>query len=905
MVRKVLAVAALLASSSLALTPSGCATLGDIERGQCGNRVVEPGEDCDGTPADRSFLCAPRDADHACRFVWETDPAECPTDTIPGDDKRCRKPSGLFAYAGVSFDMPGGQPHVGDMDGDGVADVGLSMGADDLGSGERFHVVYSIASGAPVPIEGFAGDVIAGGTDLSDDGLSDIVLAGDGGLTALRSRNGSIQFKLYANPGLEAYSLFASLPLWLVPPGALPRFLDPDSDLSLLALMFFQGGDLSLCLYDNDCPEEERLIWEGIEPGTPFQFDYDDAHVVAAGLGGKKIYYLSRETQPDDGPPVTIDLLLEGSPTIFGGPYLADVDGDGLSDIVALAGDDQTGTLAIFVLPGRPPEAPAVHPVWTAADVLRPWLDLSAIGFSSTFSVARFNADAIPDFALSAAMLLSRGAPLVEPAGAPPSFEELYRYQILPPAEQHIVGDLDADGLDDLALQGTFGAASTPPILVTFGGDLLPLVQVELEAAGNLARGALGDFDGDGAGDLALAFSQTSALPGELRSCDEQDELFFAFGRSGGFPEAPQSVGVLPPVEQVHASRLALTFDGFGDFVVAAACQGDDGIEASNAVVRGNPFRLPLSPFLFSEDVQAKAAFTAEVVALPGLDATSEGVDQPHGDIVLVVQSQSGGAASGFVEPPEATLLPSWADVELDESLARPLPLPARWLANGGESGLGDYADLDVAAEKNRVAMAGAANGYPSSVKVEADVSVLVVPDEGEVSVLGEWELPPLETDLTGAFVEITAFDLNGDAVNDYAVVYGARQRQPIVASTEPGGGSNPGYGDAPGFASALALIVSQGDGFEVIPIEGFDAGANQLPVEALVVGGELLIVGTEQLYRVDLAARRAEPSGLLQPWPGVSTDAVTSDFDGDGLEDLLVLDGRLAHLVSQLPVNP
>src|SRR5262249_9470468 len=101
----------------LALLLAGCTDFAPIERGVCGNGLLEPGEDCDSQDA-------------ACRrcAVTCSVASDCPTtDYEWGVDGLCHAPGGALGQPHSAGTFQANELRVTDIDHDGIGDVlGLS-----------------------------------------------------------------------------------------------------------------------------------------------------------------------------------------------------------------------------------------------------------------------------------------------------------------------------------------------------------------------------------------------------------------------------------------------------------------------------------------------------------------------------------------------------------------------------------------------------------------------------------------------------------------------------------------------------------------------------------------------------------------------------------------------------------
>lgn len=896
--------AAGLVTATMILAAS-CASLEEIEAGYCGNRVEEPGEDCDGVRDGQEYACGARGAQHECRFVWEKDAKECPEGYVASTDKRCRLPSGEFNSSTFFEDLQGVSPEVADVDGDGLAEVGLTS------SGNGFvgnFQLYSVAANGSTLLARVPTSGIGRIGDLSADGLGDLVVSvagpkaaqgdpsganGAGGLAVLRSRSGARDLKFYANDQLGDQVRFLSLPRWLFPEA------QTDFDLDILGRLSKRGPVTNLCALDLGCIEQVMLPSFGV---FGLSSDHDANHLVFSEEGASVVRYvaaLSYQPPFQDTDAIAIPLAPEGS-TLVSGAVLADVDADGDEDIVAL-GKDALSNISLYVLPGVG-DVP-----WTNANVLSPMVSLETQleGSHLQLRVAHFNDDELPDFVVGGDLLVAK-RPLEIGTVA-------QNYRVEPhnwgPSDSIAVGDLNGDGRDDVAAPSrALQDDSQGGLEIVLGGELLPMVRVELEGplGQSVSRVAIADFDGDGAGDVLTAFTPdevavaqdvSTSMGGTQRDCTTTDELVIAYGQVGGYPEATVSIGLLPSVEQIVTGRFFESDDGFGDYALAGECIADpDSItpryNSKNAVLFGNPYRLVNSPFAF-EATPGAGRFSPTSFALGNVIATNkDGFDDAgdpiaHQDIVVV-----GTDAEGT----HAFLLPSWGDAELDGALKVPLTLPERWLP------LASTGQVAIEASLGRVAFA--TMGITKDFQVFADFSVQTSLSAAsdvveQVSLAVPWDLDAIFS----PFVQIESLTLAGeDNLTDYVMIYGGSSDTAVMGGGEKNGDGEVFFG---GVQSKIIVARSQGASYELVEIEGLDEEAGEVAVDVVLVDETIYVVSQSGLYTVDVDAGRVVPAALAVSWGIVPIDAAVGDFNGDGLDDILVTNGFNGVLVEQLPRNP
>ncbi|MBW2455798.1 MAG: VCBS repeat-containing protein, partial [Deltaproteobacteria bacterium] len=164
----------------------GCSDLTEIEFADCGNNVLDPGEDCDGYDAGPDTHCiAPRqpaECHFSCGPSEEGQAYLCPEGMGCGIDWICREAAGTFAAPQVTVARSGRWMHLGAFDGDGRADLatlrGASLEVHYFGATGQVEQSFQTLAALPRPNRPVAGD-------LSGDGLYDLVLPGEHELSVL------------------------------------------------------------------------------------------------------------------------------------------------------------------------------------------------------------------------------------------------------------------------------------------------------------------------------------------------------------------------------------------------------------------------------------------------------------------------------------------------------------------------------------------------------------------------------------------------------------------------------------------------------------------------------------------------------------------------------------------------
>lgn len=894
----------------VALLTSSCADLQDIPLGVCGNNVVDEGEDCEG-PQDTERLCAKAGAEHECRFIW-SDVAHCPEGMAYGADQRCRAPSGSFAES-TFFELPGNRLFTTDLEGDGSLEVASIVQAADgpALSLSNVSAAGAFSLGAPLPSSGYVGIGELSGDERPDVALSIRDGADNGGLTVLVNRDGALDLKLFPEPAFVQELRFITLAPWLYPDETESK----DYDLEVLARVTRDNGKVSVCPVDFGCRPEDTFTLKG------FAFEdvvvvHDRASQLVWSTGRESFLYLPRELvqapfsgaiDPSNAPLLELESSGPNKATPLTGPSLVDINGDGLNDVVALG--LRSSAVGMYVLLGEPPELGENFPRWEGnpmapggADRLSRWLSdedniLKNTPTTSRLITAQVNSDGLPDFILDGLLLLSKQE-LHQGDRLQDAFRVVYLDNVLESVPTLTgapvaVGDVNGDGLDDVVR-----AFSPNTARLSFGGDLLPLTEVDLQLNRPVSALAISDFDGDGAGDVLMGVPVAATLdspeqPDQAGACIP-DELMIAYGSKLGLPESPSSIGVVRPVIQFVSGRFWSTEDGYGDFAVASQC--NDGSSFENVVLYGNAFRIEATPTALTVPLEGKPEpldpqhmFFADVVSAGSTQADF------HNDLIVVGNLGTQGThVAVYASTGEA-------DISFKDPHAFALPQTVE----GKLTSIPPEADLDLVGSSNLVVVGLAfleSSGGDGSMTQQISGQLIAQDLAAPANLAASLELPPLtlaegET-VARPFARLVGFghDENGTP-SGYMFVYGAELEGQVEPSVELGG---PEVGIRGTVRSRAMLLHRAGSAFEQEEL-GFD-------VTDVVVADTLNTGTTGNLYMIDNFGSVIQP-GLENPLVGVAslqaTEATAGDFNGDGLIDLLVSDGTTGSLLYQLPLNP
>lgn len=631
----------------------GCQELPAIDGGECGNQIIDPGEDCDGkVPSDvevqkgTKVVCGAPGSAHACRFDCTPpeepggEPHGCPATYACGADGTCRKPNGQFETVNA---LPASPSHVllGDFDGDGLSDL-LSLDDDsgqiDVYFFERDGAVartFSLPSDGAVPA--------IGGLVVNDAGESartkDFTLAVEGGLGVMQGQEDrtfvatayssvSVNWKdvqvvtarVIQDPGsLFVQEIFLALhndPMkggWGVYTFDLDGAGPPDPHFNLPPIDAPQGFALRLPVGNfienaNTSPCDEIVLMAN--GGT-------ELRTITPCLGGAWATTLDAAQSP----PLKLpnDVKVRGAIPAHLNPVHGSFPIANRDTKLDLVIDGEDGVYAAYGTGSGS---------FNSAPLDAPFVANQAVKLSlpeMPFAVADLNQDGAPDGVVRSGIFMSTNGTL-------PSFDKSFSQGYflaaapidLQPWEEAVLVDFNGDGLLDVVATspgGTGVQLFTNAGNGTFNPDLVATEQ-------HVSNFAIGDFDGDLQKDIA--FRQGPP--------DGPASVWVMFGQKGQAPLTPVSLGVLPGIDAMGAAGIRRNPQIPPDSISALGVltHGDAG--DSVAAFMGRADRLLQSPFLFYDNLSMPASFgtSLEAVAIGTFHAAAD-----HGDTAVIVSDQT------------------------------------------------------------------------------------------------------------------------------------------------------------------------------------------------------------------------------------------------------------------------
>jgi hypothetical protein len=891
-----------------------CADLPSIERGICGNGVLDVGEDCDG-PSDTG-VCGASGAVGECRFVC--DPAAavsgCPAGFGCGTDTICRRGDGKFTLS--TSGVPAGVDviAVGDFGGRGSKTV-YAQSLDVLGLGSPRLIRFD-ASGAALQSDTTSIPASLGApqvADLDGDGLKDVVSAASDGVAVF----------LGDGPTTLVAEAFDS---YRPPPGTEARigiinvfgFL---SEGVLIARLPDEQGQLQTLVLPRDTANAEDPVV--VLPVPPSALGTHTASVVgiAPKTACSRPLAVARETkfigvydacyqneagdlvweQPKPTPLPSV--LVTTQQPIFDGAWVLRADGDPYEDILVFthrpgAGGQLLGLWEIAFGDGqgsfasRPPGDPDAKAGQTSSfrldfegEAATPF-SVAAIGdlrqpLDVQSSLHDVPIDGVPVNVLVVAGARAIGTTAITfdkplgPAGlADFSLTITSTTFRTEPWETARVGDVTGDGLLDVVA----GSKRNLDLDLYTGTDAFLFNGSRIETGNPTGAIVLGDFDGDRINDVAFASPQS----------ETEHTLSIAYGQAFSPPAAVVTIGSYPPIVQMEAANLTPggslpTYDLTSDLGIVTEEQTPNGPQSAVAILRGSGNRLPLATLNLAQfiPVGPEGGEPQNYQGLPfavGAAKTAEGL--PRLDVLAAEAAGTNASGDARYE------LRIWSVADVDtKTLSRAggaipgctteLPRAASTVLDVNNDGVEESAFLVVC--DTSAALAIVAN-------TARDASTLTVNPANPLSF--SWAprnvLP----------VSIVAGDVDGDGFTDLVVTLsafqadGANALASLIDRLEPTTAILWNRGGTFDYANAAAVLPT-GDGSKVGAATFLDIG-----------GQKRLVVATDAgIWVVFAPATPGDPLSYA-PLPTTLANAAkldrirslaAGDVSGDGIDDLIV----------------
>lgn len=303
-----------------------CTDLGDVERDECGNGVIEPanGEDCDGADG-----CGGPDTDQACRILCTVGVANaCPGSAVCGADGVCHAPGGGFDPAAS---VPWTTPHllIADTSGDGYAElVGVGTQHVDVRVGARDLSLSPLPAIPSPPLTGTPRTV-----DFEDDGDADIAIPVGAGVFSLSGSSATVLDPFFYNSfpapgsgrmvanGIEFADLI-SLPVIAVH--------DDESDISILLV----PGDTEVVAAFPIGRTVDELVGENLPIGTLVDNSLVTRSLALVFETGRAISIYDVSISPSLSITARAPVMLPLATQVMNGAWFADFDGDAHVDLV-------------------------------------------------------------------------------------------------------------------------------------------------------------------------------------------------------------------------------------------------------------------------------------------------------------------------------------------------------------------------------------------------------------------------------------------------------------------------------------------------------------------------------------------------------------------------------------------
>jgi hypothetical protein len=554
---------------------ASCVDLPDVAPGVCGNGVVEPdadpAEDCDGyaPPGER---CRPPSSkeEFPCRYdcAETTDPRtnkktrpSCPVGMSCGLDGVCRSGTEEYTNWGESIALQAHALSLGDVDGDGRADLLTLVGSPDAIWRSEPKVLFFASDGKKTrlfdPQNQIASPTWFELPALSDDQRprQSIVAATSMGIAALAA---DASQEIAAVP----YPFQTLPPTWSYRMVRIYGLAGKRQREDVLLYMsdesggFLLSGDTGVVLGSLAHPAQD-LAGEPVAGNLNVSDDSPCDEIVFAFTNDSRVYAhevcdAKGNLRSSDDAPRVIATLADGA-TVKTSPILARIDSDDLLDLLVI---DNLGSPYVAFGLGNgsfvadPSDAAnTVSQLWPVEIESADCVETEPIASSYPLAIGDLNRDGKADWVLPRGIALTQMVSVVSTekrvvisacAGNEPSGKVW---------SSATVADLNRDGLLDLVAGSSL--FSGLDFFQGSGKDMM--THVGIPSDGPVRHIITGDYDGDGTADIA--FVQRLAAESTDPASTTTDSFAIAFGSPMAVPNEPVNVAQFPIVDQLLSAN--------------------------------------------------------------------------------------------------------------------------------------------------------------------------------------------------------------------------------------------------------------------------------------------------------------------------------------------------------------
>ncbi|MFO0637637.1 MAG: hypothetical protein U0183_00395 [Polyangiaceae bacterium] len=868
-------------------TLSGCATLEDITPNQCGNQVVEEGEDCDPPSSeDATTTCAPVGARNACRYQCEKE-ADCPAGWgCDLNEATCVKGTDRFDLK--LTDESGSVRMVsGDFDGDGRKDLVLTQpsGLDGSSSGvglffeegmtlrERYPIPIALGALDPVPSKLLSDAILKKDRNASvpaaEFPLTDLGFASSFGVGVLRgSPEAPFVPELFPYQVLEVGGQKASQIIVVPQPadkggsfrGRVSYFVAfgaadaPGGARGTQILPFninkaAQGAAAYTVIPGN--PQDVRFAKSPTGEAICFRAEScSQVLVYSKSQQSTAVVLLEAPDIDSTAPPAPRIAPRIDVPGGADSVAIGDVDGDGIPDVVI----GPRGTGCPLLVKGSAIRQNQLAPVAVSANECQRG--------QSFLGLVDLNGDDIADYVYSASVVAS------QKNGPNVGFAPVYSRGTTP-WTQIETGDFDGDGRLDaiLAVQGQSGI----DVLRGTKGEVRPLTIQTPEPVDLMT---VGFFDADRAVDIAYT-----------TKVGRKNKEASAYIRFGGAEDVTVPIG-RKNVSQIVNLRRPLAEPVLPDVDFLGLVQDSEvtagaGVDASKAVLfttyvpqgRSPVSLLKRSP---GEGIAGRAAAFGSFVE-PGRFEAIQAVLPGAGKC----EKQGANVLDDLLEPPLGGTTSTLSRAELPYGPLLPVAFAASHKGDARDEVFSAVVVEGGTLAINRIDVS------PRGAQPYAPTTVFKTP---YVPVAGLCPLPNPKTDALYPHEKLALLDVDDDGDLDIVFSDGGRLEIQGQPKEKPG-----------------VMIVLRNDGGTYVPMPAPGLVGRSFTRIRLSGNKSALAV----LTPTEVAFYRAENGALVKLTPSGKTDNVllqkrddaraieAGDFDGDGVEDLAILAGGVLQVAA------